>query len=82
MTSDVDIDAVVRMAQDVMEAIEGEDIADAISAISCVITEILSSHATSKDEALILLNTAIMTISVNMEQRMRSSECAWQNAKQ
>jgi len=82
MTSDVDVDAVVRMAQDVMEVIEGEDMADAIAAIACVITEILSSHTSSKDEALILFNTTIMTISVNMEQRMSSGECAWQNAKQ
>ena len=82
MTSEVDADAVVRMVQDIMELVEGEDICDAIAAVACVITEILSSQPSTKDEALILFNTAIMTISVNMEQRISGGQCSWQSVKQ
>lgn len=78
----IDDDNVMLILDKLFAAVEGENTYDAVAAASCLITEMLSSHATSKDMALVLLNTATMTISVNIEQRMRLGKCSWQNTKQ
>jgi hypothetical protein len=82
MTSEIDNDTVVEILDGMLSVIDGESPYNAVAAASCLITEILSGQSTSQDMAMVLLNTAIMTISVNMEQRMRDGGCSWQMAKQ
>lgn len=78
----IDDDSVMLILDKLFAAVEGENTYDAVAAAACLITEMLSSHSTSKDMAMVLLNTATMTISVNIEQRMRLGKCSWQNTKQ
>jgi hypothetical protein len=78
----IDDDIVMGILDGFLSSIEGENPYDAVAAAACLITELISSHSTSKDMAMVLLNTAVMTISVNVEQRMRGNRCSWQNTKQ
>lgn len=82
MTNEIDNDTVIEILDEMLGTVDGESPYNAVAAASCLITEILSGQCTSQDMAMVLLNTAIMTISVNMEQRMRNGGCSWQSAKQ
>jgi hypothetical protein len=78
----IDDDSVMLLLDKLFVAVEGENTYDAVAAASCLITELLSSHSTSHDMAMVLLNTATMTINVNIEQRIKQGRCSWQSTKQ
>ena len=79
--TEVDMDAVDEILQDMFRAVEGEELQNAIASAACLITELISCQTESKDEALLLLNTALLTISMNMQQRIDRGDCSWQHAR-
>lgn len=79
--TEVDMDAVGEILQDMFRAVEGEELQNAIASAACLITELISCQTDSKDEALLLLNTALLTISTNMQQRIDRGDCSWQHVR-
>jgi hypothetical protein len=79
--TEIDMDVVDEVLKDMFRAVEGEELQNAIASAACLITELISSQTDSKDEALLLLNTAILTISMNIEQRMKRGDCSWQHVR-
>lgn len=79
--TEVDMDAVDEILQDMFRAVEGEELQNAIASAACLITELISCQTESKDEALLLLNTALLTISMNMQQRIDRGDCSWQHIR-
>lgn len=79
--TEVDMDIVDDILQDMFRAVEGEELQNAVASAACLITELLSCQTESKDEALLLLNTALLTISTNIEQRMKAGACSWQHVR-
>jgi len=80
--TEIDMDGVGEILQDLFRAVEGEELQNAVASAACLITELLSCQTESKDEALLLLNTALLTISTNLERRMNMGACSWQHTKQ
>lgn len=80
--TEIDMDVVGEILQDLFRAVEGEELQNAVASAACLITELLSCQTESKDEALLLLNTALLTISTNLERRMSMGACSWQHTKQ
>ena len=78
--TEVDMDAVDEILQDMFRAVEGEELRNAIASAACLITELISCQTESKEEALLLLNTALLTISTNMQRRIDRGDCSWQHA--
>ena len=79
--TEVDMDAVDEILQDMFRAVDGEELQNAVASAACLITELISCQTESKDEALLLLNTAMMVITTNMQQRIDRGDCLWQNIK-
>jgi len=80
--TEVDMDAVSEILEDMLRAVEGEELQNAIASAACLITELISYQTDSKEEAMLLLNTALLTISTNIKHRMKRGDCAWQHIKQ
>lgn len=79
--TEVDMDAVAEILQDMFRLVEGEELQNAVASAACLITELISYQTDSKDEALLLLNTALLFINKNMQQRIDRGDCSWQHIR-
>ena len=78
----IDKDQVLKLIAEFQSASSGAGVYETLTAISCVITDVLSSSAKNPNEAMNLFQALISSVGMDMQKRVDDGQCGWQNTKQ
>lgn len=78
----IDRDQVFKLIAEFQSASSGAGVYETLTAMSCVLTDVLSSSARDQREAINLFDALITSVSMDMQKRVDDEQCGWQNPKQ
>ena len=78
----LDKDQVVELIAHFHNGTGGKGVCEILAAMSCVLTDVLSNSANTRDEAMTMFSMVVTSVGMDMQKRVDDGQCGWQHRKQ